>query len=194
MSSTPPLLSEIQARWSPRAFRAEALSAAQLESLLEAARWAPSCRNEQPWRFLVFGRDNAARTQIESYLTGGNYWAKAASHLVVVCTLTHFDAGSGDPNRHGFYDAGAAAMALSLQAQHLGIAVHQMAGFDYAQLTQDLRFPDHAKAVAMMAIGFQSDDLSALSAKHQQVEQGPRQRKTLEQLSLQDTLDVHGLF
>lgn len=194
MSRSVPILSEIQERWSPRAFRAENLSAAQLESLFEAARWAPSCRNEQPWRFLVFGRDNAARAQIETYLTGGNYWARAASHLVVVCAISHFGGDASEPNRHAFYDAGAAAMALSLQAQHLGISVHQMAGFDHRQLAQDLDFPDHAAAVTMLALGFRSEDIEHLSEKHQASEQAPRHRKSLEQLVVQDAMDVHGLF
>lgn len=188
------LLPEIRERWSPRAFQAQMLSESQLGLLLEAARWAPSCQNAQPWRFVVLSKGNEARAQVESYLTGGNYWAKHASHLIVACALTRFEAGQGAVNRHAFYDTGAAVLALTLQAQHLGISIHQMAGFDHQQLARDLQFPDYLEAVAILAVGFRSPQLDDLSEKHQQVEKAPRQRKPLHELYQQDTLPLHGLF
>jgi nitroreductase len=187
------LLSEIQERWSPRVFTEETVSESHLHLLLEAARWAPSCMNEQPWRFLVYGRDHETRTQIESYLGGGNYWAKKASHLIVACAHTRFS-GSDAPNRHAYYDTGAAVFSLTLQAQSLGISVHQMAGFDHEQLATDLAFPEHAHAVTMVAIGHPSHDISSLSEKHQTMEKAPRQRKTIDSIVRQNTVSIDGLF
>lgn len=193
MPTKPAQLSEIQERWSPRAFTQENLSEPQLKQLLEAARWAPSCMNEQPWRFLVYTRHSTARTQVETYLDGGNYWAKQASHLIVACAHTHFSS-SGAPNRHAYYDTGAAIMSLTLQAQHMGLAVHQMAGFAHQQLANDLSFPEHVHAVSMIAVGFQSNDITSLSEKHQSMEQAPRQRKPLHELAHQDVVSSDGLF
>ena len=185
-------LSEIKDRWSPRAFTQETLSEVQINLLLEAARWAPSCMNEQPWRFLVYARDSQTRTQIESYLDGGNYWAKQASHLIVVCAHTRF--ANNTPNRHAYYDSGAAMMSLTLQAQHMGLSVHQMAGFDHEQLAKDLSFPEHAHAVTMVAVGLSNEDITALSEKHQSLEKAPRQRKPLDAWVRQDTFSIDGLF
>ncbi len=187
------LLPEIQERWSPRAFSEKAVSESQLHLLLEAARWAPSCMNEQPWRFLVYTRNNEARTQIESYLGGGNYWAKEASHLIVACAHTRFS-GNDAPNRHAYYDTGAAVLSLTLQAQSMGLGVHQMAGFDHEQLAKDLAFPEHAHAVSVIALGYPTDDISSLSEKHQSMEQAPRQRKAIDTLVRQNTTSVDGLF
>jgi nitroreductase len=187
------LLTEIQERWSPRVFTDADLSESHMQLLLEAARWAPSCMNEQPWRFLVYSRDNEARTQIEGYLSGGNYWAKKASHLIVACAHTRFS-GNNAPNRHAYYDTGAAVLSLTLQAQSMGLGVHQMAGFDHEQLAKDLAFPEHAHAVSMIAIGYPSDDISSLSEKHQSMEQAPRQRKTLQTIARQNARTAEDLF
>lgn len=187
------MLSEIKERWSPRAFASEKLTEAQIELLLESARWAPSCMNEQPWRFLVFERGTEAHEKAATYLNGGNYWAKQASHLILVCAHTRF-AASGQPNRHAYYDTGAAVMALTLQAQHMGIYLHQMGGFDVEQLTRDLNFPEHAHPVAMVAVGFKSPDVSELSEKHQELENAPRQRKPLSEISHCNRFSLDGLF
>lgn len=187
------LLTEIQERWSPRVFADTDIPESQIQLLLEAARWAPSCMNEQPWRFLVYPRNNEARTQIEGYLSGGNYWAKKASHLIVACAHTRFS-GNNTPNRHAYYDTGAAVLSLTLQAQSMGLGIHQMAGFDHEQLAKDLEFPEHAHAVSMIAIGHPSDDISSLSEKHQQMEQSPRQRKALKDITRQNARSAEGLF
>ncbi len=174
------LLTEIYQRWSPRAFSEKDLSSEEIDLLFEAARWAPSCANEQPWEFLVYSRTDSEREKMEGYLSGGNYWAKSASHLVVACARTRFKE-SGKPNRHAYYDTGAAVLSLTLQAQHMGIHVHQMAGFDHEALEQDLKFDEHTNAVAMIAIGVASENIEKLSEKHQQIEKGGRQRKDKDQ-------------
>jgi nitroreductase len=128
-SSVPlhPLLAE---RWSPRAFDSEhELAAAELTSLFEAARWAPSASNTQPWRFSVAARGTAAHTAVLEALAPGNRaWAHAASALVVVAAQTTGPDGATQP--WATYDTGQAVAHLSIQAQHEGLAVHQLGGFD----------------------------------------------------------------
>ncbi|MFV2084534.1 nitroreductase family protein [Micromonospora sp. LOL_021] len=122
-----PLLAD---RWSPRAFDPEhRLTDRQLTALLEAARWAPSCGNSQPWRFGVVRRGDAAHVSLLAALDPGNrVWAHAAAALIVVAAQTVADSGASRP--WAAYDTGQAVAHLSIQAQHEGLAVHQLGGFD----------------------------------------------------------------
>lgn len=175
------LLEPIRKRWSPRAFSEQTVSDEILHEALEAARWAPSCYNEQPWRFLVFDRQSEYRPIVESCLTGGNAWAKAASHLLVIATSTCFSK-SQKPNRYAYYDTGAAALSLVLEAQSRGVSAHQMAGFDLVKLEQSLGLPQEADIIAVMALGYASEDTSQLPEHQQEKEQAPRQRKPLAEI------------
>jgi nitroreductase len=122
-----PLLAE---RWSPRAFDpSHTLTGRQVTALLEAARWAPSASNTQPWRFAVALRGNAGHAAVlESLAPGNRAWAHAASALIVVAAQAVGEDGAARP--WAVYDTGQAVAHLSVQAEHEGLVVHQMGGFD----------------------------------------------------------------
>lgn len=115
-------------RWSPRGFSGEPLTEREIHTLFEAARWAPSCYNEQPWRF-VYATEPQARARLTACLVAKNRaWAGGAPLLMFLLARRHFQK-TGAENRHAPYDAGAAWMALALQARKLGLYAHAMAGF-----------------------------------------------------------------
>jgi nitroreductase len=169
----------IRDRWSPRAFAAKPIEPAILASLFEAARWAPSSSNEQPWAFLVATKDdpeNFAKTL--SVLVEFNAgWAKEAAALVLAVSSLKFRA-NGTPNRNAFYDTGAASALLSVEATHRGLAVHQMAGFDPTKAKQVFGIPEDWEPIAAVAIGYPGDP-GALSEKLRDREVAPRTRKPL---------------
>ena len=116
-------------RWSPRAFRSDPLPEHQIKSLFEAARWAPSCFNEQPWLF-VYATGAEERRKFVSVLVEKNQrWASKCPLLMFVLTRRKFQEG-GRENRHAPFDAGAAWVSLALQARRLGLYAHAMAGFN----------------------------------------------------------------
>ena len=144
-----PLLAE---RWSPRGFdQAHEIGDDSLTALLEAARWAPSAQNIQPWRFLVTRRGDEAHGRLFTALAPGNQaWAGAAGALILVAARTVGD--DGQPQPWALYDTGQAVAALVTQAQADGLAVHQMGGFDPAAVragfAQPARLPDGARRPA----------------------------------------------
>jgi nitroreductase len=140
-------------RWSPRAMSGEALTEEELATLFEAARWAPSSGNGQPWRFLYAHRDSASWPTFFDLLNPGNRtWAARAAVLVVVVSRTTFERNDRPARTHSF-DTGAAWMALALQARLAGLVAHGMAGFDYELARQELGVPDDHAVEAMIALG-----------------------------------------
>ncbi|MCB9558143.1 MAG: nitroreductase family protein [Deltaproteobacteria bacterium] len=152
----------IRDRWSPRAFSCQPIEDTALYSLLEAARWAPSCFNEQPWRFVVASRqDEAAFGKLLSCLNESNRrWAQRAGVLVLATASKSF-ARNGKPNRHALHDLGLAVAQLSIQATALGLRVHQMAGFSIERVRELYGIPDAFDPVTVIAIGYPGvpDDL-----------------------------------
>ncbi len=152
-----PIADFIARRWSPRDFDAgRPVEHEKLASCLEAARWAPSCYNEQPWRFLVTDRFRtpAAWQQLFNTLSSGNRgWAANAPVLVLISSKLHFTR-NGKPNRWAAYDAGQAALAFSLQAADLGLATHQIGGFNAAQARKAFNIPPAFELLAVMALGY----------------------------------------
>jgi nitroreductase len=172
-----PIEELIAGRWSPRAFDANRrVEPEKLSSLFEAARWAPSCFNEQPWRYLVFDGSNPdARQKAEDCLVDGNAWAKQAPVLligVVRGTFTHND----KPNRHAAHDLGAASLALALQAAALGLVVHQMGGFKPDAARSYFSIPEGFEPLTMIAVGYPGD-VDLLAPNQKAGETGPRSRK-----------------
>jgi nitroreductase len=145
-----PLLAE---RWSPRGFdRAHELGDRALTALLEAARWAPSSKNSQPWRFLVTRRGEEVHRRLFAALAPGNQaWAGAASALVLVAARTVGD--DGRPHRWALYDTGQAVAALVIQAQADGLAVCQIGGFDTAAVRAEFGLGEDLTPVVILAIG-----------------------------------------
>jgi nitroreductase len=174
-----PLIAE---RWSPRSFSERTIDESQLASVLEAARWAPSCFNEQPWRFIVALRQDPAEFQrLLSCLVDENQaWAKRAAALMVTVTSSSFSL-NGNPNPHAWHDVGLAIGQLTLQAGSMGLHVHQMAGFKSQQARELYGIPEGFEAVTAVAIGYQGD-AAQLPESLRGMETGPRNRRPHSQL------------
>jgi len=146
-------------RWSPRAFTGEAIPQSVLFTILEAARWSPSSYNSQPWRFLYATRDNAHWDKFLHLLNEFNQsWAKTASAIVFVVSETTMVAPGVDarvPSHSHSFDAGAAWMALALQATMLGWSTHAMVGIEMEKIKTELKVPDGYRIEAGIIIGKQ---------------------------------------
>lgn len=175
-----PVLELVRQRWSPLAFSEQPVPPDQLRTLLEAAQWAASSYNEQPWSFIVASKDDpVAFDRLLGCLAAGNQeWAKTAPVLMLSVAKLYFER-NGTENRHAFHDVGAAAATLALQATALGLFIHQMAGFDVAQARELYGIPAGYEPVAAIALGYLGDP-QMLSERLLQRELAPRTRKPLE--------------
>lgn len=173
----------VRNRWSPRAFSEQSVSLDDLALLLEAARWAPSCANEQPWRFIVARKEDAdSFAKILSVLDEGNQiWTKYAPVLMLTNAKRTFGA-TGKPNRWAPHDAGLALGSLTLQASALGIFVHPMAGFDADKARSVFQIPDDFEPMAAVAIGYLGDP-NTLTEKLKARELAPRTRKPIDEIA-----------
>ncbi|MBD9358884.1 nitroreductase family protein [Methylomonas albis] len=173
----------IAKRWSPRAFDPDKMvSPTDITAVLEAARWAPSCFNDQPWRYVVCDKahDAAAWQNALAVIAEKNQlWAKNAPVLILAVAMENFN-HNGKPNRWAAYDTGAASLSLCLQATALGLIVHQMGGFDADKARQALSLPDDCTPMAMLALGYQAE-VDTLAEDFQAAEQAERSRVALEQ-------------
>ncbi len=167
----------IEGRWSPRAFEEQQISEQQIRSIFEAARWSPSSRNEQPWRFIVANRLSHPKVfkSILSALDEKNQaWAVRASVLAVSFAKKEFAHDSSE-NTHAWYDVGLATAQLTLQASQYGISIHQMAGFDASKIREDFKVPDNYEPIVALAFGFVGNP-KTLSAELEKREREPRER------------------
>jgi nitroreductase len=140
-------------RWSPRAMSGEEITREELMRLFEAARWAPSSLNNQPWRFLYAMRNTAHWEKFFNILTPGNQrWCKNAAVLVVVVSKTTFDSNNKPARTHS-YDSGAAWASLAFQGSFMGLVVHGMQGFNYDKAKSELAVSDAHQVEAMIAVG-----------------------------------------
>jgi len=179
-----PVQETIAERWSGRAYDAsKKVSTEQTLALLEAARWAPSCYGDQPWRFIVWDKHaDAASWQngFDCLMPGNQAWVKDAPLLLLITANSLFN-HNGQPNRWGQYDSGAATGNLCLQAASMGLMAHQMGGFDADKARQVFAIPEQYALMAMMAVGYPAD-ISTLSAEVLERETIPRQRRALGEL------------
>ena len=168
-------------RWSPRAFLSDPLPEHQIKALFEAARWAPSCFNEQPWLF-VYATEAEQRRELASVLVAKNQrWAAKCPLLMFVLTRRQFNEG-GRENRHAPFDAGSAWMSLALQARRLGLYAHAMAGFSLKKAYEVLGVSEEEYHImAAIAVGRKGDadqlpdDLHAMES--------PNERKPLAEVA-----------
>ncbi len=171
-----------RARWSPRAFADRPVSDRDLKTVLEAARWAASSNNEQPWRFLVARKSDGDRFEkiLSTLVPFNQSWAKSAPVLIITAVKRTFTQ-SGAENPHAKHDAGAALAHIALQATALGLHAHAMAGFDPAKARTELGIPDDYQPVAAVAVGYwgSPDDLPE---PYRSRELGARERKPLKDL------------
>jgi nitroreductase len=184
-----PVAPEFPARWSPRSFTDRAVNEAEVMSLLEAARWAPSASNLQPWRLVWALSGEGGFVAIRDTLTGNNpVWAGKAGALLVVAskdTVTNRE-GAEVANRTAGFDTGAAWMSLALQAQAMGLFAHAMGGFDKDKLSAAVALPEGHTLHCVVAVGEQGpaealpEDLRA--------REKPSGRKPVDEIA------VHGRF
>jgi nitroreductase len=165
-------------RWSPRAFGDQPVPDADLKKIFEAAHWAASSYNEQPWRFLVGRKGDATYQKIFDTLVEGNQaWAKSAPVLVLSAAKKTFS-HNGSPNLYAVHDLGAATATLMLQATGLGMHTHSMAGFSRDKARAAFNIPDDFEVGAVTAIGFLGDP-AKLPDHFRAQESAARQRKPL---------------
>lgn len=179
-----PIHDLIANRWSGRAYDAsQGVSQAQVISLLEAARWAPSCFGDQPWRYVVCNKaDNlqAWQAAFDCLVPGNQSWAVNAPVLLLICADTLF--GHNDkPNKWAPYDTGAATENLCLQATALGLMAHQMGGFDADKARATFNVPERYQILAMVTVGYQAA-VESLSGEIKERETAARSRKPLNEL------------
>jgi len=168
----------IQRRWSPRAFLDRTVPPEELCRILEAARWAPSSANEQPWSFILATKEAKADYDrlFSCLLPGNQLWAGKAPVLMLSVAKLAFEDQS--PNRHAFHDVGLAVQNLILQALTQDIFVHQMAGFEVEKARALLNVPAGHEPAAMIALGYLGDP-NTLPEKLRLRELAPRTRKPL---------------
>ncbi|MBF0460597.1 MAG: nitroreductase family protein [Magnetococcales bacterium] len=188
MTTTDPAIHDlIRLRWSPRSFDARRVERSVVKTLLEAARWAPSCYNTQPWRYVVaFQEDGETFNRLLGCLMEANQlWAKNAPVLLVSLARTRHD-HNGKPNRWAWHDVGAANAQLTLQATAMGLAVHPMAGYDPDAVRALYALEEIFEPVTVLALGYPGSP-DRLSAPLREREVAPRQRKPLEEIAFNGT-------
>jgi len=176
-----PIHALIEKRWSPRSFSEKDISQEDLRSLLEAARWAPSCFNEQPWAFIIARKSDVKdfQTMLSCLVEANRIWAQGAPVLAIAIAKTQFSR-NGNPNRHALHDVGLAVGQMGIQAMSLGIYMHQMAGIHAETIRQSYQLPPECEPVTAIAFGYPGPPHQlpeALAAR----EQAPRQRHTQDQ-------------
>ncbi len=175
------LMTEIKERWSPRAFSDNPVPEEDLMALLEAARYAPSCSNEQPWRFVV-AADQEKLARMREVLDSGNQkWANHAPVLILVAAEKKF-LKKGTDNRWCCFDAGTAWGYLSLEAQRRGLITHGMGGFSVDKVRETFNISDRYEVIAVIAVGYygNKDQLSEYNRDREH----PGTRKEIEELLL----------
>lgn len=177
-----PIHELIKKRWSPRAFSDQAVDSELLNQLFEAARWAPSSYNEQPWRFIVARQEDEDEfNKLSSVMNEFNRsWASEAPVLVLALTAMNFDR-DGRRNRHAEHDLGQAIAHLTFEATRNDLYVHQMAGIHPDKARELYDIPDDVKPMTMFALGYKGK-AETLEGKLHKQETSPRSRKPLDEI------------
>jgi nitroreductase len=174
-----PIEETLSRRWSPRAFSDRPVEPDKLRRLFEAARWAPSSFNEQPWAFIVTIKEKPEEyaALLSCLIESNQQWARLAPVLMVSVAKLNFDK-TGKANRHAFHDVGMALGALLVEATALGLFVHQMAGFSVDKVRETFAVPAGFEPVAAIAIGYPADP-DVLPEALREREVAPRTRKPI---------------
>ncbi|MBO0991702.1 nitroreductase family protein [Bacillus sp. SD088] len=169
-------------RWSPRAFSQKEIPEELLNGILEAASWAPSAANIQPWRFII-ARKNEDRNHFYSFINEGNLtWCKKAPVLILVMSKTSTDRG---PSVSHAFDAGTAWGFLSLEAAKKGVITHAMGGFNRDKAREELGISAEYQLHAVVAVGYLGE-ISELSEEHQ-LREKPSDRRPLKETVFEGT-------
>ena len=176
-----PIHDLIRRRWSPRAFARQSVEADVLHTVLEAARWAASSFNEQPWYYIVATQDDPQEFQkmLACLMEKNQQWATGAPVLMISVMKTAFTQ-NGKPNRVAMHDVGAASAGLTFEALSHGLFVHQMAGIDVDKIRETYHIPAGYESVAGIALGYPGDP-DSLPEGFREAEKAPRMRKPLTQ-------------
>lgn len=176
-----PLMEWIEKRWSPRAFSTKPVPEDEIRAVIDAARQAPSCFNEQPWRFMVAHTPEQLEIFRDLLMEKNRLWAGQAPVLILILTAQNFSA-NGKPNRYSAFDAGTAWGFLSLEAQRRGLCTHAMAGYKRLKAREVLNIPEEYELMAMVAMGYYGDP-EVLDAAFKELEE-PNERKPLDEIVL----------
>ena len=182
-----PILPVLAERWSPTLLSPRPVEAQKLLCCLEAARWAPSSFNEQPWSFLVSTREDSEqfRRMLGCLVKANQQWAQNAGVLLITVARRTFT-GNGKPNRVAEHDIGLAAANLTVQATALGLYVHQMGGIDIPKVRYTYRVPEGFDPVTAIALGYLAEATDSNNPLVQR-DQAPRSRKQLAEFVFADT-------
>ena len=177
----------IARRWSARAFSTKKVEKSKLLSILEAARWAPSSRNEQPWRYIVFTDDNPEKIdKARSVLLEINNYAKRAPILICAITKKTYS-DTGTYNKLHFHDLGAANENMFLESFNQGLIMHDMGGFNKEKARELFSIPDDYEVGIMIALGYQ-DSHEILPERYREKANSPRERKQLSEIAFLEEL------
>lgn len=185
--TTFPVLETIRKRWSPRAFASYPVAPEALHQVFEAASWAPSAMNEQPWRYIYAHHANqeAFQKMVDCLLPGNQPWAKHAPVLILALAKTHYD--NGQANSAALHDLGMANATLILEATALGLYGHFMGGFDRAKAQEAFHLPEGLQPVVMLALGYLGE-ADQLEEPFLSREKAPRQRKPITEFAFEQQL------
>lgn len=175
----PNILAELKNRKSPLVFAERDVEKEKLDALVEAARWAPSCSNNQSWNYVFVYKDDPTRQAFEEALAVGNGWARKAPYLVAVSANPEEDCkNNGLP--YYAYNAGLSVMSLVVEAEHQGLRVHQMAGWNESKVKKALGSPERHRVVVLFALGYEGDVKRVWDKLEQRIKDRlaePRKRK-----------------
>ena len=174
-------LTQIETRRARRALSGRPIARGTAELLLRAAHLAPSCGNNQPWRFIAVD-DPGILDRVKEHLSGGNYWAKESPLIIAVASRADLDCRIPDGREYYAFGCGMAAMNLMLQATELGLIAHPIAGFRQEPIKDVLEIPDSYQLITLVVLGYPSEDRSTLSDKHRAEETSERTRRPLDEV------------
>ncbi len=176
------LLKEIKKRKSYVTFKDKDVEKEKIDKLIEAARWSPSCFNNQPWYYIFVSKDDELREELEKALSTGNGFAKKAPYLVAVISKKEDDCKTNGIPYYA-YDTGMSVMSLALEAEHLGLNMHQMAGYNEDDVKKTLSVPDNYRVIVLFALGYPQEPekiLDKLTDKIKEKATKSRKRKPKE--------------
>lgn len=183
-----PIHDLITKRWSARSFSTRPVEKDKLLSILEAARWAPSSHNEQPWRYIVFTKDNPEKLkEAQTVLLESNSFAKRAPILICAITKKAYS-HNGLYNRLHFHDLGAANENMFLESFNQGLIMHEMGGFDIPKSRELFKIPEDYEVGIMIAIGYQ-DNVDIMPDKYREKAHLPRERKQLSEIAFLEEIN-----
>jgi len=186
------LLPEIRDRYSPRKFKEKKIEKEKIDLILEAARWAPSGFNNQPWRYIVVDKKSKNRKELEDSLMPGNGWAKTAPLLLVCFTNKKFQR-SGNKIPYHIYDSALSVMNLTIEAENQGLKSHQMGGFFGKKVKEALSVPDDYDILVVIAVGYEDKELWLIQKMGEGIRNKlfkPRQRKPIEEIAFYDDFKI----